>query len=162
MIIGLLSTALFQYVKCQDQRISKNCRSTFIFCSSWNLWGGCIFYIQLARGGPHPVPPSVTPLYMLPHHQTTLISDMTWIYVLIAKCSVVEFISFLVSQLGCGERTSNAKFHNLVSVSQRLLKQAKNATIIKVQTDILKAKILPRSTIMWTIDTLSYALKFAY
>jgi len=92
--------------------------------------------------------PSVTPLYMLPHHQTTLISDMTWIYVLIAKCSVVEFISFLVSQLGCGERTSNAKFHNLVSVSQRLLKQAKNATIIKVQTDILKAKILPRSTIM--------------
>jgi len=45
MIVGLLSTALFQYLKCQDQRISKNCRSSFIFCSSWNLWGGPIFYI---------------------------------------------------------------------------------------------------------------------
>jgi len=45
MIMGLLSTALFQYLKCQDQRISKNYRSTFIFCDSWNLWGGPIFYI---------------------------------------------------------------------------------------------------------------------
>ena len=41
----LPSTALFQYLKCQDQRISKNCRSTFIFCSSWNLWVGPIFHI---------------------------------------------------------------------------------------------------------------------
>jgi len=45
MIVGLLSTALFQYLKCQDQRISKICRSTFIFSSSWNLWGGPIFCI---------------------------------------------------------------------------------------------------------------------
>jgi len=44
MIVGLLSTALFQYLKCQDQWISKNC-STFIFWSSWNLSGGPIFYI---------------------------------------------------------------------------------------------------------------------
>ena len=58
MIVSLLSTALFQYLKCEDQRISKNCRSTFIFCSSWNLWGGPIFYVLLARGGgAHPCPP---------------------------------------------------------------------------------------------------------
>jgi len=25
-------------LKRQDQRISKTCKSTFIFCSSWNLW----------------------------------------------------------------------------------------------------------------------------
>jgi len=40
IIVGLLSTALFQYLKFQDKRISKHCRSTFIFCSSWNLWDG--------------------------------------------------------------------------------------------------------------------------
>jgi len=34
MTAGLLNTAVFQYVKCQDQWISKTCRSTFIFCSS--------------------------------------------------------------------------------------------------------------------------------
>jgi len=62
-IVGLLGTALFQYLKCQDQRISKNCRSTSVFYSSWNLWGGPIFYLKLARGGvAHPCPPSVTPL----------------------------------------------------------------------------------------------------
>jgi len=33
MIVGLLSTAQFQYLKYQDQRISKSCRSTFIFWS---------------------------------------------------------------------------------------------------------------------------------
>jgi len=37
MIVGLLSTALFRYLICQHQRISKNCTNTFIFCSSWNL-----------------------------------------------------------------------------------------------------------------------------
>jgi len=51
MIVVLLSITLFQYLKCQDQRISKNCRSTFIFCSSWNPRGMPIFYIQLATGG---------------------------------------------------------------------------------------------------------------
>jgi len=33
MIVGLLSTAQFQCLKYQDQRISKSCRSTFIFWS---------------------------------------------------------------------------------------------------------------------------------
>jgi len=50
MIVGLLSTALFQYLKCQDQRVSKNGRSTFIFCSSWNLWGGQFFTFSLTKG----------------------------------------------------------------------------------------------------------------
>jgi len=63
MIAGLLSTALFQYLKCQDQRICKNCRSTFIFCSSWNLWGGPFFKFSLPRGAARtPASPSVTPL----------------------------------------------------------------------------------------------------
>ena len=37
MTVGMLNTALFQYLKRQDQRISKTCKNTFIFCSSWNL-----------------------------------------------------------------------------------------------------------------------------
>jgi len=45
MIVGLLCTTLFQYLKCQDQRVYKNCRGTLLFCSSWNLWGVPIFYI---------------------------------------------------------------------------------------------------------------------
>ena len=63
MIVGLLSTALFKYLKCQDQRISKNCRITFIFCSSWNLWRGAHFLHLACQGdGAHPSPPSVTSL----------------------------------------------------------------------------------------------------
>jgi len=59
MIVGLLSTALFQYLKCQDQWISKNCRSTFIVSSSWNLWGGPIFAFSLpGGGGAHPCSPA--------------------------------------------------------------------------------------------------------
>ena len=50
MIVGLLSTGVLQYLKCQGQRISKNCRSTFIFCSSWNLWGVPIFTFSLPGG----------------------------------------------------------------------------------------------------------------
>ena len=50
MIVGLLSAALFQYLKCQDQRVSKNGRSTFIFCSSWNVWGGQFFTFSLTKG----------------------------------------------------------------------------------------------------------------
>jgi len=50
MIVDLLSTAVFLYLKCQDQQISKNCRSTFIFCSSWNLWGGPFFTFSLPGG----------------------------------------------------------------------------------------------------------------
>jgi len=41
----MLNTALFQHLKRQDQRISKIYKNTFIFCSSWNLWGGPIFCI---------------------------------------------------------------------------------------------------------------------
>jgi len=37
MTVSVLYTALFQYLKSQDQRISKTCKSTFIFCSLWNL-----------------------------------------------------------------------------------------------------------------------------
>ena len=63
MFVGLLSTALFQYLKCQDQRVSKNGRSTFVFCSSWNLWGGPILKFNLPGGTTRtPAPPSVTPL----------------------------------------------------------------------------------------------------
>ena len=40
-------------------RISKNCRSTFIFCSSWNLWGGPILACQ-GGAARTPAPPSVT------------------------------------------------------------------------------------------------------
>jgi len=36
MTVSMLNTALFQYLKRQDQ-ISKTCKSSFIFCSSWNL-----------------------------------------------------------------------------------------------------------------------------
>jgi len=50
MIVGLLSTSLLHYLKCQDQRISKNCRSTVIFCSSWNIWGGPFFTFSLPGG----------------------------------------------------------------------------------------------------------------
>ena len=57
MIVGLLSTALFLYLKCQDQQISKNCRSTFIFCSSWNLWGNPFFTFSLPGGRRAPLPP---------------------------------------------------------------------------------------------------------
>jgi len=57
MIVGLLSTALFQYLKCQDQRISKNCRSTFIFCSSWNVEGVPFFTFRLPGGQREPLPP---------------------------------------------------------------------------------------------------------
>ena len=57
MIVGLPSTALFQYLKCQDQRVSKNCRSSFIFCSSWNLWGGPFFTFSLPGGRRAPLPP---------------------------------------------------------------------------------------------------------
>jgi len=58
MIVGLLSTALFQYVKRQDQRISKNFTSTVIFYSSWNLQGNPFFTFSLPRGGgAHPCPP---------------------------------------------------------------------------------------------------------
>ena len=81
LIVGLLRTALFQYsriclirhlkrirkkwrirralmyLKCQEQRISKNWKSTFILCSSLNLWGGLIFYVTLARGRRAPLPP---------------------------------------------------------------------------------------------------------
>jgi len=33
-------------------------RSTFIFCSSWSLWGGPFFTFSLpGRGGAHPCPP---------------------------------------------------------------------------------------------------------
>jgi len=37
MTVGLLNIAGFQYLKCQDQRISRICRSTCISCSSRNL-----------------------------------------------------------------------------------------------------------------------------
>ena len=37
MTVSMLNTALFQYLKRHDQRISKTCTSTFIFCCSWNL-----------------------------------------------------------------------------------------------------------------------------
>jgi len=37
MAVSKPNTALFQYLKFQDQRISRTCKSTFIFCSSWNL-----------------------------------------------------------------------------------------------------------------------------
>jgi len=56
MIVGLLSNALFQYLKCQDQRISQNCGSTFIVCSSWNLWGGPFFTFSLPGGRRAPRP----------------------------------------------------------------------------------------------------------
>jgi len=57
MIIALRNTALFQHLKCQDQRISRNCRSTFVFCSSWNLWRGPIFTFSLSGGRRAPCPP---------------------------------------------------------------------------------------------------------
>jgi len=34
MTVSMLNTALFQYLKRQDQRISKTCKSTLTFCSS--------------------------------------------------------------------------------------------------------------------------------
>jgi len=37
MTVSMLNTALFQYLKRQDQRISQTCKSTFIFCNLWNL-----------------------------------------------------------------------------------------------------------------------------
>ena len=51
MIVGLLKSALFQCLKCQDKRISKNCRSTFILSSSWNVWGGPFFTFSVPWGG---------------------------------------------------------------------------------------------------------------
>ena len=36
MTVGLLNIAVFQYLRCQDQRISRTCISTFISCSSRN------------------------------------------------------------------------------------------------------------------------------
>jgi len=59
MTVSMLNTAQFQYLKRQDQQISKTCKSTFIFCSSWNLWEGA-YFLHLACQ--HPCPPSVTPL----------------------------------------------------------------------------------------------------
>jgi len=56
MIVGMLSTALFPCVKCQDQRISKNCRITFIFYSSWNLYGSPFFTLSLPGGRRAPLP----------------------------------------------------------------------------------------------------------
>jgi len=50
-------------LKRQDQRISKTCKSTFIFCSSWNLWERSHFlHVACQGGGAHPCPPSVTSL----------------------------------------------------------------------------------------------------
>ena len=58
MTVGLLNTTVFQYVKCQDQWISKTCRSTFIFCSSLNLHGGGEFlHFACHGGGAHPYSP---------------------------------------------------------------------------------------------------------
>jgi len=63
MTVSMLNTELFQYLKRQDQRISKTCKSTFIFCSSWNLWEGAHFlHLACQGGGAPPFPPSVTPL----------------------------------------------------------------------------------------------------
>jgi len=42
MTAGLLNIAIFQHLKCQDQWISRTCKSIFISCSSRNLcsaWG---------------------------------------------------------------------------------------------------------------------------
>ena len=50
MIVGLLNTALFQCLKCHDKRISKNCRSTFILGSWWNVWGGPFFAFCVPEG----------------------------------------------------------------------------------------------------------------
>jgi len=57
MTVSMLNTALFQYFKRQDQRISKTCKSTFIFCSSWNLWGGPFFAFSLPGGRRTPLLP---------------------------------------------------------------------------------------------------------
>jgi len=51
MTVSMLNTALFQYLKRQAQRISKTCKSTFIFCSSWNLWEGTHFLRIACQGG---------------------------------------------------------------------------------------------------------------
>jgi len=37
MTANMLNIALFQYLKRQNQWISKTCKGTFVFCSSWNL-----------------------------------------------------------------------------------------------------------------------------
>ena len=51
MTVSMLNTALFQCLKRQDQRISKTCKTTFIFCSSWNLWKGAHFLHIACQGG---------------------------------------------------------------------------------------------------------------
>ena len=64
MIVGLLSTALFQYLKCQDQRISKNCRSTFLFCSYEISKGARFLHLACQGGRRAPLSLSVTPLFL--------------------------------------------------------------------------------------------------
>ena len=64
MTVSMLNTALFSYLKRQDQRISKTCKSIFVLCSSWNLQDGAHF-LHLACQGRRHAPlalPSVTPL----------------------------------------------------------------------------------------------------
>jgi len=62
MIVGLLSTAPFQYLKCQAQRISKNCRSNgfpkTVETAIHEISEGRPFlYLTCQGGGAHPWPP---------------------------------------------------------------------------------------------------------
>ena len=53
----MLNTALFHYLKRQDQRISKTFKSTFIFCRSWILSEGTHFlHLPCQGGGARPCP----------------------------------------------------------------------------------------------------------
>ena len=67
MIVGLLSTALFQYLKCQDQRVSENGRPTvkaLSYSAVHEISEGSLFFTFSLPGGAArtPAAPSVTPL----------------------------------------------------------------------------------------------------
>jgi len=57
MIIGLLLTVLFQYLKCQAQRISKNLEA--LSCSAVHEISEGVHFLHLAfqGGDAHPYPP---------------------------------------------------------------------------------------------------------
>ena len=67
MIVGLLSTALFQYLKCQDQRVSENGRPTvkaLSYSAVHEISEGSLFFTFSLPGGAARTPAarSVTPL----------------------------------------------------------------------------------------------------
>ena len=53
MTVGLLNIAVFQYLRCQDQRISRTCISTFISCSSRNLFSAWSYQISAVSDTKH-------------------------------------------------------------------------------------------------------------